>query len=1574
MRIGKRLLALLCAAVLLLSLCPVAFAAETPYTLTEADCTVEENGDGGLTILRVTGVTATNIVIPEKLTPDGKDVTALGGGERVFGDYPPDITGITLPDTVTELGDNAFSGLKYLTGIDFPASLRTIGEGAFDFCNRLTDIVWNDGLVSIGDCAFRHTNLNGTLELPDSVLQLGRETFSNTKISDIGSLGGVTELPPYVFNHCDLLSQVDLPDTITGMGEGIFSECMGLERVTLPDGLTEIPSYAFRFSWNNSDRPSSSLAEVNLPATVTSIGSSAFKGNTRLAEITLPVGLTTLGSFAFDGCSGLTAIAIPDGVTEIARETFIGCRSLRTIKLPANLTTVRPWAFQYCNVLESVIFPPSLTTLEGPGVFSYATSLSDITFLGTAPSTGGSNPFPSQNQSPNLVVYYPDGDPSYDVLEANCSGVTFAPISAKPDAPEAGDTAITLSAVLEHSNQDTLLLWCTVDVTPKTHPDNSAYYPSGSISLTVDGKKLPPPTHFVGGGTSTHVTFGYRMEEYAGEGKPDITIQAHISDSIGFTGSSSNTLTGKVVMPPNKGNQLPFLPSETPGEAVYETAADDAGTGIIITKINGEMASRPEPVIPAEIGGKTVTGLGDGLFAGNQFTAYVTLPSSIKTLGNGVFRDCPYLISVYLPAGIATIPTGTFSGCGRLISANIPNGVTSIGADTFRGCTALGAMTFPASLNTLDSTAFSGCALTSVLFNGNAPAFNGDPKTAFGPETILYTAQEVTGYDLSPWRAMRREPVELGLDFDAEFVEATTSMLVTVKFDTGNYHGFDELTDLPDLSKVTVRINNFPQSKGVTIKNGKISVPITNEFLGQDAFVNISYPGDWYFKSKISQSKTGILPYEKFDAEIVDVAADTILGQDKSIALKLTPKFVLTLPSNQAYQPDLAKMALTLNSALVENFTVEENKTLCADVTALAGQSIPVTLMFQGDYHFNPSNTYSTTVTIPASPTDPPPAPVTKLSATVGAVYKADGICFLPLDVDLSFENPGSGIVDRAKLSVTLNGEAATRKMGEENILNVTIPTELLGSEVKVAVSYAGQSEYNYPAKSVDLGTHFLADPSPAKADTALTVTAGSVVWYLGTPVETTSTYGLPLTPKLTHTPYTGDRSLTPNRADVTVTMNGVPVSANAFRWIGDTLYVDIPSDKLNTTATFVLDYPGDEHFNPADQTLNNVSLAYGTPTPPSGDGGGGGGSSAVTKPSTDENAKVTVSSKDATEAVKAAADSGSVVLKAEAREDAKSVAVTVPASVMKAIAKAEAPVAIQSPVADLMLDTKVLETLQANGAKDVVVSAGAADTAALPKAAQTVLEGRPIYDISITAGGKSVSQFNGGSVTVALPYTLAADESADRLTACWVKDDGTTEVLRNSVYKNGKLTFSTPHLSTYAILHAEVDFLDVSEDSWAKSDIDFVIARGVLKGMGDDGAGGQLFGPSVTLTGTMAVVALARMDGVADGTGDDWAAPALSWAREQNILPEGFIADKAVTREQFAYMVAGYLGGAKPVSLPAYLDIKQSMSSCVDSIYYLSSLDVMNGTGDGCFSPKLSLTRSELAAVLHRLVVLQLG
>ncbi len=185
-------------------------------------------------------------------------VIACGGG----------IDSVTLPNTVTAIGERAFVYNEKLSAITIPSSVKSIAAYAFEDCRNLTSITIPSSVTVIEKRAFDHCDSLKTVKLN----------------------AGITTISEGVFNYCKSLQSINIPSSVTSIGSGAFSSCKSLQSVNIPSSVTTIENRAFR--------ECTSLQSINIPSSVTTIERDAFINCTSLKSLTVPKSVTTIGDSA----------------------------------------------------------------------------------------------------------------------------------------------------------------------------------------------------------------------------------------------------------------------------------------------------------------------------------------------------------------------------------------------------------------------------------------------------------------------------------------------------------------------------------------------------------------------------------------------------------------------------------------------------------------------------------------------------------------------------------------------------------------------------------------------------------------------------------------------------------------------------------------------------------------------------------------------------------------------------------------------------------------------------------------------------------------------------------------------------------------------------------------------------------------------------------------------------------------------------------------------------------------------------------------------------------------------------
>ncbi len=222
-----------------------------------------------------------------------------------------------------------------------------IKDGILIKCDEKNgDIVIPEGVTSIQEEAFSGFNKYHSISLPDSLVAIANKAFGYSKFSEVH----ISSLEKWIAIKFDDLFCSPLRD-----GANLIISGKALEELYIPEGTTAISNYRFEGCLG--------LRKVIIPEGVTEIGECAFRGCSDLAEICLPNSLKKIGYAAFDGC-GLQTVSIPDNVEEIEHSTFANCKELTELKLPETMSSIPGGMVKGCRKLKDFVFPKMITEIK----------------------------------------------------------------------------------------------------------------------------------------------------------------------------------------------------------------------------------------------------------------------------------------------------------------------------------------------------------------------------------------------------------------------------------------------------------------------------------------------------------------------------------------------------------------------------------------------------------------------------------------------------------------------------------------------------------------------------------------------------------------------------------------------------------------------------------------------------------------------------------------------------------------------------------------------------------------------------------------------------------------------------------------------------------------------------------------------------------------------------------------------------------------------------------------------------------------------------------------------------------
>lgn len=643
------------------------------------------------------------------------------------------LTSVTLPATMSQLGVRAFNGCTALTTVSIPADsvLSTINNFAFSFCSALDHITIPDNATTMGTyafyCCYAMTTLpfNATSKLTN----IGEKAFSNcTGMTSINIPDTVTSIGAWAFEYNPVLTSVSLPDTIAPLtiGDGAFALCDDLAEITITDNVTAIGEKAF---W-----ACNALAAVNMNMTtahLTTIGTNAFGICPALTSFSIPNSVTTMGATPFgyyqifDNTS-MKTVVIGSGLTEIPANTFLNFKALTSITLGSGLIKIGDYAFRSCNALTSITIPDSVKTI-GIEAFGYCQALETVE-IGVTTSTletidimafQGCNKLESIN-IPDSVTAINRYAFAYCTNLASVtlgSSVTAAKLTGIAQSTFIDCTSLTtitipdkVTYIYNYAFGNCAALESVLFGTDSTLASISYYVFSDCTSLT--GIEIPDTCLSIGEDAFFNciglesVTFGpdSALATISGFAFESCTSLASFNVPKTVTTINANpfydcqALTSLMV----DGASTTFKAESNILFALDAITADK--TRLITYPLTGDAATYIVPDTVAMIGTKA--------FSLNEILTNVTIPVSVTAINGYAFYECPELTGVMLEVGstLATIGISAFSQCDKLTGFSIPANVAGIGNYAFYGCDALANITVDVA-NTIFSD------VDGVLFN-----------------------------------------------------------------------------------------------------------------------------------------------------------------------------------------------------------------------------------------------------------------------------------------------------------------------------------------------------------------------------------------------------------------------------------------------------------------------------------------------------------------------------------------------------------------------------------------------------------------------------------------------------------------------------------------------------------------------------------------------------------------------------------------------------------------------------------------------------------------------------------------
>lgn len=699
---------------------------------------------------------------------------------------------VSIPNLINEkivknIYRKCFVDKDKIISITIPNSITSIGYDAFAGCNGLTK-------VNIADLA-SWFNIEFSNESANPLCHAHHLYLNNTELTEITIPSSITQINEYALSGASAITSITIPTSVTSIGYYAFSNCSAMQRIFIPRNVTKIESYSFNMwmksaviycevdskpngwddywnkygqftvtaVWGASGTP---LIESgweyieNSSGTITIL---AYRGSEK--ELATPKTLadktvSRINGYCFSDNKSITLAIISDGVEYIGERAFYQCTSLKKVYISKSVQTINVPSqsepvFDGCNS-DVVLYCGASSKPSGWGTYwnyyNYSSQLTTIWDMPSLPQQNSEWEYVEKSDGTIKVFKYLGSSTNVRISKINNKEVSevyngcfqyksnIISVTIPNSVINIGESVFNGCTSLEnltipfvgHSSTSTgfqgvfgYIFGYTTQTTKSGDSSSSSSFTTlttGSVENAVC--------------SWTDTTYSYSEKTGGSWWNPKYTTYYGLRSYWYYIPSSLKnvTVTGGNI------NTAAFcrvknIKVTLNGVATIGTYAFYNGTPTSITI--SESVTKIEENAFSGCSGLTKVNISDldawfkisfsGSFASNPLyyahhlylnnteLTEITIPSSITKINANVLAGASAITSITIPNSVTSIGSSAFFRCSGLTLINIPNSVTSIGSSAFSDCSGLTSITIPDNVTSIGHSAFSGCSgLTSI--------------------------------------------------------------------------------------------------------------------------------------------------------------------------------------------------------------------------------------------------------------------------------------------------------------------------------------------------------------------------------------------------------------------------------------------------------------------------------------------------------------------------------------------------------------------------------------------------------------------------------------------------------------------------------------------------------------------------------------------------------------------------------------------------------------------------------------------------------------------------------------------